>query len=777
MWRKYIARGILVTLVAILAIGAAAPYLKIADRFRPQIQAGLEASLGRHVDVEQVRFNVFTGLGFTASRVTITEDPSFGIEPFAYVESLVARLRLVSLLQGKVEFSSLRLSAPSVNLVKNDAGVWNFQLFLNRGAGAMDGHRGSDFPAIEVRAGRLDFKFGDRKSVLYFDDADIDLFQGSQGHVVIHFAGEPRRTDRTAQSFGRLTGRGNWQPGRESQIDLDVELERTAISEVVRLVEGRDLGVHGIVSSTGRISGPMSNLQIAGHLNLEDIHRWDLMPPRGGGWQIDYEGSLDVWSQKLELASAGNGNPVAIKVAVRDYLASPAWSASAEVQKMPVATLVEVARHLGAPLPEKMTLDGSLSGVIGYGRPGGLQGKLALEDSTVQIPDTAPTHVARAQVTIADDTITLDQSTFEMGKTQTAEVEASYAMGSRALDLKISTKELNVSEMQSGTGRLLGAAAVPLLEACRQGTWRGWLRYQRSGDEEGKWTSQYDLQNINLDLPALADPFRLTSASVTSDGSRISVTRIRGRIGKITVDGDYHYDDRNPRPHHLQVVIPQADSNEIERLLAPSMHRIPQGFLARTLRFGKAGVPDWMKTWKLDGAVRIRELSAGDAQWTQASARVLWDGAVVRLVKVEAHAGDAIATGQITADIRSMPAAYHLAGTLKDLDYKGGKLDIEGSLDTSGLEASWGKNASGEGSFGGSLIAFNPESKFENISGCFQIAPGAQLHLHSMFASQGFDSYIGQGATQPDGRLLLELTTGGRQVKVMGSLFGTAIPR
>ena len=69
-----------------------------------------------------MRFNLFQGPGFTVSDVEIGEDPAFGIEPFAAwpggVESLDARLKLKSLWTGKLEWSSLRLNSPVVNLVE-----------------------------------------------------------------------------------------------------------------------------------------------------------------------------------------------------------------------------------------------------------------------------------------------------------------------------------------------------------------------------------------------------------------------------------------------------------------------------------------------------------------------------------------------------------------------------------------------------------------------------------------------------------------------------------
>ena len=66
--------------------------------------------------------------------------------------------------------------------------------------------------------------------------------------------------------------------------------ERTAISELARLFNGRDMGVHGFAVANGRLAGPLSQLAITGDLNITDVHRWDLMPPKGEGWTLNYQG-------------------------------------------------------------------------------------------------------------------------------------------------------------------------------------------------------------------------------------------------------------------------------------------------------------------------------------------------------------------------------------------------------------------------------------------------------------------------------------------------------
>ena len=174
-------------LTALIA-GAVAPLLN-ANRFRSEIHSALESALNRRVTIGKVHFNVFTGPGFSVDDVLIEDGPGMGIEPFAHVESLQARIRLASLWTGHLAFSKLRLVEPSVNFVKPDRG---------RGTSS-PGWRGqhrtpphASPPDIEISDGRLNFKFGNTKSVFYVSDADLTIYPSPDGDVIIRFGASRR---------------------------------------------------------------------------------------------------------------------------------------------------------------------------------------------------------------------------------------------------------------------------------------------------------------------------------------------------------------------------------------------------------------------------------------------------------------------------------------------------------------------------------------------------------------------------------------------------------
>ena len=203
----------------VLLAGLTAPFLG-ANRFAEPIRSGLQAALGRRVEIGDVHFNLLTGPGFVIDKVIIHEDPSFGAEPFAYVESLEARPRLWALLLGKLEFTSLRLEEAIVNLTRVDNGgaAWDFAKLLH-------GARFEALPDLHVRSGRINFKFGDVKSVFYVTNADLDISPpgDEKGVLQIRFSGEPARTDRAARGFGSFSAAGSWYPSGKLNLKVQVE--------------------------------------------------------------------------------------------------------------------------------------------------------------------------------------------------------------------------------------------------------------------------------------------------------------------------------------------------------------------------------------------------------------------------------------------------------------------------------------------------------------------------------------------------------------------------
>jgi hypothetical protein len=761
---KRIAKWLGIILAVLLAAGLAAPYLS-GNRFAPRIRAAMESALGRKVEIGAVHFSLFNGPGFSVEHVVIHENPALGIEPLAYVDTLDAVPRLTSLFRGKLEFASIRLEDASINIAKTGApsqpGRWNFEPLLSRSVIRA-------FPEVHVRSGRINFKFGDTKSAFYLLNTDLDIAPPGRrgGAWSLEFSGEPARTDRPARGFGNFMAHGRWIEAGGGRLDLDVRLEPSAIGEMIALVHGNNAGIQGSVSARMHLDGPLDNIAISGNLLVENVYRWDLLPPHGQGWPFRLAGRLNLPGQTLELESrSANGQvlPLAVRFRSYQYLSQPRWSVLLNWNRFPIAPLLELARHMGADLPPKLQMAGWLDGVLGYSGQGGLQGEVDFHNASLVIPDSQPLRAEQARLIFDHGHARLQPAVVRTAQDEEATLEADYAWAAPALSLTISTEAMRVGSLRAQAA----LAGVPWLEQVPSGTWQGQLDYDPSG-----WSGDLTLHDARFPVPGLAEPVTIQSAEAHIDGPHIVLEQIRAQAGKLAIQGEYRYEPHNPRPHRLRISIPQAGAMELERLLMPSL-RPDRGLLERALGLGRHRIPGWLADRHLDASVQIGSLDWGGAEASAVQAHILWDGAKAQVDKFQAAVAGGRVTGTLSVALHGGRPVYRMQALCQGIQWKSGTVDAEAAVETSGTGPDLLAHLHAAGAFTAEGLEMEALPALESVSGSYDLvwaAAGPRLRFPDLQLVSAGDTYTGQGSTQPDGRLLIQLSSGSKEMKMSGTL-------
>jgi len=113
--------GVLVIFAAIAVL--VAPTLIDVNHYRPQIERKLRDRLGREVSLGPMKLSLIP-LAFLVQNAEIAEDPAFKAgRPFARVQKLFIRPRLLPLLHHEVEIQSLQLDRPAEELIRNDKSI------------------------------------------------------------------------------------------------------------------------------------------------------------------------------------------------------------------------------------------------------------------------------------------------------------------------------------------------------------------------------------------------------------------------------------------------------------------------------------------------------------------------------------------------------------------------------------------------------------------------------------------------------------------------------
>ena len=140
-----------------------------------------------------------------------------------------------------------------------------------------------------------------------------------------------------------------------------------------------------------------------------------------------------------------------------------------------------------------------------------------------------------------------------------------------------------------------------------------------------------------------------------------------------------------------------------------------------------------------------------------------------RVDGLQATLDRAAITGRLIVGLRGVQPAYRLTAKLRGLNWQSGKLDAEGTLETSGTGAQLLANLKTEATFTGLALDFGAAPPWRSISGSCTLAWSPRLRVTDLSLNTGEDeTYTGGGAAQEDGRLVILLNNGTREMRIAG---------
>jgi len=796
---RRLSRAVLGSLLGFLLLGLGLPLVN-ANLFRNRVRLALEAELGRRVEVGGVSLSLLTGPAFQLHNVVIGEDPAFGVEHFAYMSEMQARLRLRSLWTGRVQVSSLTLIEPSLNLVKNPEGRWNFQDLLRRAAVAGPGGAGGGaatayFPYLGVDGGRINLKFGDFKSSFYFQDVDAAISppRDAGGRWRIRFAGTPARSERLLSGMGRLDADGylTAAPGVPA-ISMDLELRPSPMGHLLSLVGGGDLGVHGEVGARARLTGELAQIHIAGSLDVEDVHRWDVLAARQERVSIPFHGSLGLPQEDLRLETKLASGALGAELRVRDYLSTPQWDAAVAAQEMPVEPAVAVARHLGAALPPGLRVLGRLTGRLRFDGSRWPQGSLALEDGQIAASQGPALMTGSARVNL--DGPEFDVPAFEVraGK-ERLQATASGRLDGFRVEWNLGARGLPLEALRAAAEAL----RIPGLHSLEAGHWDGQLFYRKAPGERGVWSGAGTLSRARWRPAGLESPVVIARARVRLEPGGLEFDGLAGSLGAMQFSGSYRR--RLSQPPAVEgadtcrLRIQNLDLAQLDRWLNPKQREGRWAIWRRAIGLSNIQEPSWLKAARIEGSVAVDELRLGRWTFHNIRAPLVWDGETLALEGLQAKIGGAAAVGSLEAAFGGAAPRYRLRAAVSGLDLKSlsqaatlpanfrrggvdGRLELAatgrtrqelraglkalGSFEGRGITLADVERQEAEGNSDGAV-------EIRSLRGDFHWSAGG-LELTGLRMTLGREVYEGRGSIGGRPAILFEVASSGKSLRLVG---------
>jgi hypothetical protein len=273
-------------------------------------------------------------------------------------------------------------------------------------------------------------------------------------------------------------------------------------------------------------------------------------------------------------------------------------------------------------------------------------------------------------------------------------------------------------------------------------------------------------------VAGLAFPVEIDSAAVAIDGARVALDRLRLRAGALNASGEYRYEPAAARVHQFRLVADNAAGADLESLLAPALRR-RGGLLTRALRFGRAPLPDWLAQLRAEGSIAFGVFSLGGVDLHRVRARVTWDGTQVALDRVEAALGESRIQGAAAINLRGRSPSYRFHGKWRGVSWQSGSMEAEGIVAASGMGVELLENLRSSGIFQGKSVALPEAADEAAVRGAYELewtAAGPRVRFAGLHLTLGEDHYTGRGHTTADGRLVIDLTSGARELRMSGTL-------
>jgi AsmA protein len=299
------------------------------NKFQPQIQAKLEQQLHRNVTLGKMSLGLLP-VRFTVKDVVIAEDPTFKSSfPFTQARQLDVRVRLLSLLSGNVQVASIDLQEPSVELIRDKKGVWNFASLSPSSEGAppepgaptptpptsgqpVPSAPPQAAPATRFSLNRLSIRGGkiavtdllENQPRTVYEPIDVTLRDYSDGQpfsfeVTAHIPGSGSQSIRIKGTGGPLPPTGPAAMPLDATVDLNnidiAGLRKFLESDVTSKAVGTLSGQTQIQSKSGKLSAK-------GKLNLTGARAGDV--EIGYPIGMEYDLSSDVATGILQISNA-----------------------------------------------------------------------------------------------------------------------------------------------------------------------------------------------------------------------------------------------------------------------------------------------------------------------------------------------------------------------------------------------------------------------------------------------------------------------------------------
>ena len=682
------------------------PHLIDVNQYRGQIQAQLQNRLHRPVQLGAMSLAVFP-LRVRVQDVNIGEDPRFHSNlPFAQVGEMDIRLKLLPLLAKNIEIDSLTLQHPKIELIRDEAGVWNFASLGQApsapptnaapapaqppiqpppsSAQAPASSQGGTFTLNELKIadGQVAVTdFQKRQARAVYDHIDLTLKDYSPN--------KPFSIDLAAHVPGKgaetlsLSGKGG--PINQAQV-LNTPFEgKLTLSEVSLAGAQKFLntaaleGTDAVLSGSTDLTNTGGKMAAKGSLKINDavIRNVQVGYPITADFDVTNDLSSDVIQIKQGEVKLGS-TPLSISGTLNTRSTPIVADVNVTAKDASIEDAARLAAAFGIAFSPNTKITGRVTANLHAQGPidnlalSGTVNDRNIEVTGKDIP--AAVKVPSLDLTMTPQEIRSSPFTATSGATTLAGqmTVTQYATPSPTVDATFKTVNGKVDELLN-IAKAYGVSAVEGMSGSGAIT----IDVHASGPIKNTDAMTFNgtgaIQNASLKMPTLTQPVNIRNANLQFTQNSVNLTNLNASLGSTNVSGNLSV--ANFQTPHLTFALAADKLNitELQKLMAsgkpaPAKKAEASWSLVPSADAAPAPQPSFLDTATGAGTITVGSLVYDRTELTNVRSNVNLNHGVIQLSPLTAQVYGGQIAGSITADLRQAVSNFAVNAKLTGAD-------------------------------------------------------------------------------------------------------------
>jgi AsmA protein len=436
----------IIVVVLVAAVGIFVATFNPND-YRGTVQTKLEEQLGRKVTLGNMELGLFP-LRFRVYNLAIADDPKFSNRAFVQTQELSVSVKFLPLLSKSVQIDSLTLERPSIEMIKNAQGIWNFATIGQKStAAAPSAPAGAKAPvatpsAASSPSSQQQFSLGElaiNDGVVAITDLQDRKPRTVYDHINLKLTDFAPDSPFNLDASVHLPGAGSQEVGLKGKggplshtdpaatpFKGTLDLKSVQIAGLQKFLQSPALvNTDGVLSGHTDIASENGKLSANGQMNLDKpkLHGIDIGYPINA----DYDVSDDVTNDLLRINKGAiklGPTPLSVTGTVNSKPTPAQLDLILKANNVSIAEIARLAAAAGIAFAPGTTVNGQISADIkaqGAADKPALNGTLAGRDIQVSGKDIAkPVAVKAVNIALTPTEIRSDSFNVTSGGTTAA---------------------------------------------------------------------------------------------------------------------------------------------------------------------------------------------------------------------------------------------------------------------------------------------------------------------------------------------------------------------